>query len=41
MLKKEYLTPDCQVVELKVHDTLLVSSPDLVIEGELGDGYGD
>ena len=41
MLKKEYITPDCQVVELKAHNTLLAGSPDLVIEGELDDGYGD
>lgn len=42
MLKKEYITPDCQVVELKAHNTLLAGSPEEVQIGEeiLG-GYGD
>lgn len=42
MQKKEYVAPDCQVVLLKIHNTLLAGSPqNVIIEDDLNDGYGD
>ncbi len=42
MSKKEYKTPESQVILLQIHNTLLAgSTQDADVEGVLGDGYGD
>ena len=42
MSKKEYKTPESQVILLQIHNVLLVGSDqDADVDGVLGDGYGD
>lgn len=42
MLKKEYKTPESQVILLQIHNVLLAGSdPDADVYGELDEGYGD